>query len=104
VRALLLLNGGGAGALLVFLQAVWDSNRALAHTTIWTLVCFATGATLAALFHLCRYRASVHYQSGERTRGEKFARFYMVAASLSLTMFVVGVFVLATGALNALDH
>lgn len=102
VRALLLLNGGGAGALLLFLQAIWASEKALAYTTVSTLVCFAAGAFFAALFHLFRYKASVHHQSGDQKRYEKFARFYMIAAGFSLGAFAVGVVVLATGALNAL--
>jgi uncharacterized membrane-anchored protein len=101
VRALLFINGGGA-VLLAFLQAIWKSDKALAHATISTLVVLSVGAALAALFHLFRYRASVHYQRGDRQRGEKFARFYIVSASLSLAAFVVDIVVLACGALNAL--
>jgi hypothetical protein len=87
---------------LAFLQAIWKTDKALAHTTISTLVVLSVGAALAAMFHLFRYRASVHYQRGDRERGEKFARFYIVSASLSLALFVVGIVVLGCGALNAL--
>jgi uncharacterized membrane protein YidH (DUF202 family) len=104
VRALLLINGGGAAVLLAFLQAIWKEDKALANTTIWTLVALSVGAGLTALFHLCRYRASVHYQRGDSRRGEKFARFYNVAASLSLLAFGVGIIMLAIGSLNALTR
>ena len=102
VRALLFINGGGAAVLLAFLQAIWKSDKALAYTTIWALVVLSIGAALAAGFHLFRYRASIHYQREDRERGEKFGRFYTVSASLSLLAFVVGIGVLAYGALNAL--
>ena len=102
VRALLVVNGGGATVLLAFLQAIWKSDKALAQATVWALLILGVGAALAASFHLLRYRASVHYQGGDRERGEKFGRFYTVSASLSLLAFVVGIVVLAYGALNAL--
>lgn len=38
VRALLIINGSGAAALLAFLQAIWSSNRSLVKPTIVALV------------------------------------------------------------------
>jgi hypothetical protein len=102
VRALLLINGGGATVLLAFLKAIWKSDKALAQATVWSLLFLGVGAALAAGFHLLRYRASVHYSGGDQERGQKFGRFYTVSASLSLVAFVVGIIVLAHGALSAL--
>src|SRR5512138_3721750 len=98
VRALLLINGGGATVLLAFLQSVWDKDKALAYTTIWAILTLGVGAALAGMFHLLRYRASIHYQREDRQRGKKFSRFYQVSAGASLLAFVVGIAVLAHGA------
>ena len=58
VRALLIINGGGAAALLAFLQAIWSSNTALVKPTIAALVILSVGAALSAGFHLIRYHTS----------------------------------------------
>jgi len=102
VRALLIINGGGAAALLAFLQAIWSSNKALAKPTIVALVIFSVGAALAAAFHLFRHQASWYHQSGDLKRWAKFDRLYLVSASLSLIAFLAGVLVVAIGAWNAM--
>lgn len=52
VRALLIINGGGAAALLAFLQ-----TRLWPRSTIISLVIFSAGAALGAAFHLFRHQA-----------------------------------------------
>jgi archaellum biogenesis protein FlaJ (TadC family) len=104
VRALLIINGGGAVALLAFLQAIWSSDKAVAKSVVIALVVFAIGAALAAAFHLFRHQASWYQQSDEHAQWEKFRRFYLLSASLSLVAFVVGVAVVATGVWNALHR
>src|SRR6266705_632759 len=88
VRGLLIINGGGAAALLAFLQAIWSSNKALARPTIVALVILSVGAVLGAAFHLFRHQASWHHQSGDLKRWAKFRRLYLVSASLSLLAFL----------------
>jgi hypothetical protein len=102
VRALLIINGGGAAALLAFLQAIWSSQRALAKPTIVALIILAVGAVLAAAFHLFRYQASWHHQRGDLNRWVKYRRFYLISAWLSLLAFLAGIVVVAIGAWNAL--
>ena len=102
VRALLIINGGGAAALLAFLQAIWSSNEALAKPTIFALVILSVGAFFGAAFHLFRHQASWHQQSGHRKRWAMFNCLFLVSAILSLLAFLAGVFVVAIGAWNAL--
>jgi hypothetical protein len=101
VRGLLLINGGGAAALLAFLQAIW-SNEALAKPTIVALVILSVGASLAAAFHFFRHEASWYHQSGDLKRWAKFERLYRWSALVSLIAFLAGILVVAIGAWNAL--
>jgi len=101
VRALLIINGGGAAALLAFLQAIWPSNKPLVKPTIVALVIFSFGVVLAAVFHFFRYQASWYHQSDDLERWAKSRRFYLISASLSLLAFLAGVVVIAIGAWNA---
>lgn len=102
VRALLIINGGGAAALLAFLQAIWSSNRPLVKPTIAALVILSVGAVLGAAFHLFRHQASWHHQSGDLNRWAKFRRLYLISAFVSLIAFLTGILVVAFGAWNAL--
>jgi len=77
VRGLLLINGGGAAALLAFLQAIWSSNKALARPTIVALVILSVGAVLGAAFHLFRHQASWHHQSGDLKRWQSSGDFIL---------------------------
>jgi hypothetical protein len=102
IKALLILNGGGAVALLAFLQAVWTDSRALARPTICAIAALAIGALLAAASHLFRYEASWHWQRGEIDRWSRDRRIYLLLPSLSLALFVVGVAIVVVGAVRAL--
>jgi hypothetical protein len=103
VRALLIVNGGGAAALLAFLQATWTScNKSLAKPTISAMSVLAFGAVVGAAFHLFRYLASSSHQSGNTAEAAKFRRLYILSASLSLVAFIVGIAVVAVGAWNAM--
>jgi hypothetical protein len=103
VRALLIINAGGAGALLLFLQTIWSSDKALAGPTVVALVILSVGAVLGAAFHLLRYEASWYHQNKDLKRWGRFRLLYLIAAYLSLLAFVAGVGVVAIGAYNALD-
>jgi archaellum biogenesis protein FlaJ (TadC family) len=102
VKALLIINGGGAVALLAFLQAIWAQNRELAKPTIIALIFFAVGAVTAAAFHLFRHQASWHHQDKNEKKWAKFRRLYLVSASISLIAFIVAVGVVSAGVLAAL--
>jgi hypothetical protein len=102
VRGLLLINGGGAAALLAFLQAIWSTNKALVKPTIVALVILGVGAFLAAAFHFFRHEASWYHQSGDLKRWAKFERLYRGSAMISLIAFLAGILVVAIGAWSAL--
>jgi hypothetical protein len=104
VRALLLINGGGAAALLAFLGAIWSSptGEALARPTILSLWILSFGALVAAAFHLFRYEASFLQQGGDAA-WETYRKLYLASAILSLFCFLLGISVLASCAWYALN-
>ena len=62
-KGLLLMNGGGAVALLAFLQAIWKDNPRLAKYIVVSIAVLAVGVLLAGVFHFFRYQASFNFQS-----------------------------------------
>lgn len=90
VKALLLLNGGAAAALLAFVQAVWSGARPLVAPALSGIVIFGIGAAFAAAFHLVRSLALMFFQAGNERRWQTFRRGYLVCSGVSLTLFVVG--------------
>lgn len=106
VRALLIINGGGAAALLAFLTAIWQLTSAwgLIKPTIAALGCLTAGAFFAGLFHLVRYVASLRYQEYGREVGVRWRRVYLSSAAISLLCFVLGVGVLTFFAWTAADR
>ena len=58
VRGLFLLNGGGALALLAFLQAVWEKHPALAKLALIGIGTFAVGLAggfVTSLPHIAKF-------------------------------------------------
>ncbi len=102
VRALLIVNAGGAGALLVFLQAVWKIDTSLVKPTVWALSFLCFGALCAAAFHLLRYEASWYQQNDWLQGWRNLRRAYLGAAIVALLAFLAGVVVLAVGMLSVL--
>lgn len=62
VKALVLMNGGGAVALLAFLQAIWSKEPALIKYVLWGLGFLVIGVALAGLVHFFRYHTSLATQ------------------------------------------
>lgn len=62
VKVLFLMNGGGAVALLAFLQAIWSKEPALVTYVLCGLGSLVVGVALASLVHFFRYHASLAYQ------------------------------------------
>src|SRR5947208_6502780 len=89
VKALLIINGGGAVALLAFLQTTWVQSKALIGVVVVAIAAMAAGALVAAAVHLLRYQASWSHQSGETAKWARFRRLYLFAASLSLILFAI---------------
>jgi hypothetical protein len=103
VRGLFLLNGGGAIALLGFLQAVWDKDRNLARFSVLGLLFLSIGLMLAGACGYFRHQASLTWQYRRGTRSQRFWHYasYSVQFS-SLGAFSVGVLFVVFGALSLL--
>lgn len=102
VKSLLVINGGGAGALLAFLQATWITDRSLARPTIIGILILSFGAVAGTAFHFFRHQASWYRQHGDDGKWAKFRRFYLVSASVSLFAFLIGMFVVGIWIWNML--
>ena len=91
-KALLLLNGGGAVALLAFLQAIWIKHAmsALVAWIVAALVCLVLGAATAGAVHFLRYMTSMTYQQEGADEGRKMTRVHGWATIISFIFFLFG--------------
>jgi hypothetical protein len=92
LKALLLLNGGGAVALLAFLQAIWIKHAmsALVAWIVAALVCLVLGAATAGAVHFLRYMTSMTYQQEGADEGRKMTRVHGWATIISFIFFLFG--------------
>lgn len=98
VKGLLLINGGGATAMLAFLQATWTTKPQLARYIVGCIAFLAAGLFLAGLVQLFRYQASFSFQSGRSRPFRIYRCLYLTAAYASLVAFLLGVLTLLRGA------
>jgi len=94
VNAALLINGGGAIALLTFLQSVWGSNSATVGPIIDSLLFLALGVFTAALVNPCRYYTSLYCTSTTQRRYRSFWWCTAVSHFVSLASFAVAIVLL----------
>jgi len=90
-KGLILVNGGGAVALLAFLQAIWTKEDAKV-LAVWVLggTAFLTfGVVFAAGIFMARHRAYVKGAGDDTHAWYRLAHWYVPGASL--LCFVVGV-------------
>lgn len=90
VRGLFLVNGGGAIALLAFLQEIWIPEPGLAQWILYGLLAFTIGVTLAAPINLIRAQSSLFHQYGPAKKGEFRRKAYLVLTWLSVACFAFG--------------
>ena len=104
LKALLLLNGGGAVALLAFLQAIWIKHAmsALVAWIVAALVCLVLGAATAGAVHFFRYMASMTYQMEGAGEGRKMTRLHGQATIISFVFFLLGMVIVVVGAFRNL--
>jgi len=93
VKALLIINGGGAVALLAFLQSAWAQDRMLVKPVACGVAVLAFGSVFAAACHLLRYYASWYHESGNAARFKFFRLCYLLSAWASLGAFVIGILI-----------
>lgn len=101
LKALLLLNGGGAVALLAFLQAIWikDAMLALVPWIVAAIACVVLGAATAGAVHFLRYMASMTYQTEGADEGRKMTWVHGLATIASFVFFLLGMGIVVRGAL-----
>lgn len=102
VKGLFLMNGGGAVAMLAFLQAIWKENPQLAKYVIGCIVFFSVGVFLAGLVQFFRYHASSNLQGDRQCAFKVYRSLYLMTAYGSLAAFLVGVSVVVSGVWCAL--
>lgn len=102
VKGLFLMNGGGAVAMLAFLQAIWKENPHLAQYVIGCIFFFSVGVFLAGLVQFFRYHASFNLQDGRHCAFKVYRFLYLTTAYVSLAAFLVGVLIVVSGAWCAL--
>lgn len=103
VKGLFLMNGGGAVAMLAFLQAIWKDQPLLAKYVVVCLTFFAVGVFSAGLVQFFRYHASFNFQAGRLYAFRRYRMLYLGAAYSSLATFLVGLLVVVWGAWWALS-
>ncbi len=104
LKALLLLNGGGAVALLAFLQAIWikEAMLALVPWIVTAILSLILGAATAGAVHFLRYMASMTYQKEGADEGRKMTRVHGLATIFSFVLFLVGMGIVVFGAFRNL--
>lgn len=98
VKGLFLMNGGGAVAMLAFLQAIWKDQPLLAKYVVVSIAFLAAGVFLAGLVQFFRYHASFNFQGGRSRAFRTYRVLYLAAAYSSLAAFLVGLLIVVSGA------
>ena len=104
LRSLLLLNGGGAVALLAFLQAVWteEGAKALVPWIAMGIDPLLLGAAASGWVHFLCYETSEAYQMKGREAGREMTKQHKRATKIAFGLFLTGMGVVVTGALSNL--
>ncbi len=104
LKALLLLNGGGAVALLAFLQAIWikEAMLALVPWIVTAILSLVLGAATEGAVHFLRYMASMTYQKEGADEGRKMTRVHGWVTIFSFAFFLVGMGIVVFGAFRNL--
>ena len=93
IRGLVLLNGGGAVALLAFLQAVWGKIPELVPSIVYAMIPLVVGAACAVAVHFLRIQTSLHwFKHGKRLKSLQngFTVFSFVLFLAGMTIVIVG--------------
>ena len=100
LRAVFLLNGGGAVALLAFLQAIWTEPTAviLVPWVIAGMVPLLVGAAASGWVHFQRYAASETYQMKGRELGREMTKRHKHLTKFAFWMFLFGMGIVVFGA------
>lgn len=104
LRSLLLLNGGGAVAVLAFLQSIWTEPAAqeLVPWVVYGMVPLIIGAALSGLVHFIRYESSEAYQMRSKMAGRRMKCLQKFFTAAAFASFLFGMNLIVFGALQNL--
>lgn len=100
-RTLMLINGGGAVALLAFLQVLWE-KQILATAVVHGLIALAVGLAFAAPLNYLNYGALLALEHDNRSKMERFSWAHIGCAATSLASFLAAIALVVIGALSEL--
>ncbi len=100
LRAVFLLNGGGAVALLAFLQAIWTEPTAaiLVPWVVAGMCPLLLGAAASGWVHFQRYAASETYQTETQELGREMTKRHKDLTKFAFRMFLFGMAIVVFGA------
>jgi hypothetical protein len=104
VRGLFMINGGGAVALLAFLQQLWAEQPDLARWVMAGLALFTLGIAFAAPISQLRAESSLAHQYGPPERAHCLRGLHIALTWLSIIAFVAGCAVVILGGFIALAN
>ncbi len=97
MRGLFLINGGGAVALLAFLQSAWTTNPVLLPYIASGIISLMFGLVFAAAVPFVRIAASLHYEAGNFNRARCCSFWHRLLEKLSILAFMIGILVVVIG-------
>lgn len=95
-RGLLAIHGGGAVALLAYLQALENKNPALSKVVLVGMLFLVFGLVLAILFMTLRYHTSLEDQRGN-PNWKRYRLAGFICLYTSVAFFVIAMLVLIIG-------
>src|SRR2546421_4795475 len=102
VKGLFLMNGGGAVALLAFLQAIWKDQPFLAKFVLIGIAVMAGGLFFAGFINFFRYHASLNFQGGNTKTYHLFRCLSLSFQYISLLAFAAAIIIVVWGAWSLL--
>ena len=97
MRGLFLINGGGAVALLAFLQSAWTTNPVLIPYVASGITSLTFGLVFAATVPFVRIATSLYYESGNNNRARCYSFWHRLLEKLSILAFMLGILVVVIG-------
>ncbi len=100
-RNLLLLNGGGAVALLAFVQSAWKTAPLLVPWVAWSLIAMVVGVISGASIPYLREHTVLFWDADSQSSGQRMKQ-YRWCAKVSIIFFALAVGIVAVGILSNL--
>lgn len=89
VKALLAINGAGAGSMLTLLQFILQQSIGPKTAAVIALACFASGMFVAALINFARVQSSLAHAGGTEKKNFWFW-FHRAMTAMSALAFFIG--------------